>query len=585
MGTTRSAELPRIAPRLPCFSRVLASGLPHCWMTNISAGGVGLSLLSDDESAIPQRGDDIELEITLGDAAPIRAVGRVAWTSRVDGGRLGFGVEFREISQRGREQLARFLAEHKPRVVVAFADPDERALVEACLGDLHLEFVDHVAQLDPETLRRSASVIVFAHALPALTALLDALHGTASALPIALPTASVTVVTTLDTHDLLPLFSSGQIYDLLRPPLDPQTLVRATEHSCERWALKFELRWASLQLEGAAPQPPRPQGTPAQQWARIDPRSHIIRASAPMQHVYRLIETVAVHDVPVLLQGETGTGKELAAREIHALSKRAHTPFVAQDCGALIETLLESELFGHVRGAFTGAVADHPGLFQIADGGTIFLDEIQNTSPALQAKLLRVVEEGEVRPVGGVKPRRVNVRLIAACNVSLEEAVTKQRFRSDFYYRLNRFPIRLPALRDHADDIIPLVRHFMQSICASLGRTVPRIEPRAERALVAYAWPGNIRELKNTVERSLLLTEGNEPLRWETLPDSIRGGGLADAKVGSDAKGLDAQVGEYERTLIQQALAKHDGVVRRAARDLSVNAVTLARRMKKLGIE
>ena len=247
----------------------------------------------------------------------------------------------------------------------------------------------------------------------------------------------------------------------------------------------------------------------------------------------------------------------------------------------MTETLLESELFGHMRGAFTGATTDHPGLFQIADGGTIFLDEIQNTSPALQAKLLRVVEQGEVRPVGGARAKQVNVRLITACNVDLADAVAQQRFRSDFYYRLNRFPIMIPALRDHADDIVPLVRYFMETICASLGRPVPRIEPRAETALVAYPWPGNIRELKNTVERSLLLTKPEEPLRWDTLPDAVRG--IASPNR-DDARGLETQLAELERQLIQRALDRNHGVVRRAARDLNVNAVTLARKMKKLGI-
>src|SRR5205085_9337713 len=222
---------------------------------------------------------------------------------------------------------------------------------------------------------------------------------------IELPLASITLVTAADPEQLLPLFSSEKIYEVLRPPVDRAALVRAAQRSCEHWALKLELRWASLQLEGlsAIPVRPRPSSLPPVV------RSSLIHVSEAMQRVYKLIQTVAVHDVPVLLTGETGTGKELAAREIHALSRRADTPFIAQDCGALTETLLESELFGHVRGAFTGATTDHPGLFQIADGGTIFLDEIQNTSAALQAKLLRVVEHGEVRPVGGAKVRRVDV--------------------------------------------------------------------------------------------------------------------------------------------------------------------------------
>jgi transcriptional regulator with PAS, ATPase and Fis domain len=292
------------------------------------------------------------------------------------------------------------------------------------------------------------------------------------------------------------------------------------------------------------------------------------------------VSTVAGHDVPVLLTGETGTGKEMAAREIHARSKRVKTPFVAQDCGALTETLLESELFGHVRGAFTGAMSDHPGLFQIADGGTIFLDEIQNTSPTLQAKLLRVVEVGEVRPVGGAKPRRVDVRLIVACNVDLKQAVKQQHFRSDFYYRLNRFPIELPPLRDHVEDILPLTRYFVKILSERLGRPLARIDARFESALLAYDWPGNIRELKNAIERALLLTPFGEPLRWDVLPDDVRGGARAD----SPDLGLEAQVEKFESRIIQMALERNGGVIARAARELRVNAVTLSRKMRRLGL-
>jgi transcriptional regulator with GAF, ATPase, and Fis domain len=297
--------------------------------------------------------------------------------------------------------------------------------------------------------------------------------------------------------------------------------------------------------------------------------------------VYDLIATVAVHDVPVLLIGETGTGKELAAQQIHALSKRAKTPFVTQDCGALTETLLESELFGHVRGAFTGATADHAGLFQLADGGTIFLDEIQNTSPALQAKLLRVVEQGELRPVGSAKPRRVDVRLIAACNVNLRDAVKEQRFRADFFYRLNRFPIELPPLRCHRDDIVPLAHFFLERLSESIGRSAAGIDPEVERALLGYDWPGNIRELKNTIERALLLTPPGEPLRRQALPTDITG--QDHAPVSTDG-GLDAQVAQFERQLIQTTLDRNAGVIRRAARELAVNAVTLSRRMRRLGL-
>lgn len=550
-------------------------------MTNVSIGGMGLTGLFDTASS-PQRGHDLEIEFGLEANAPaIRVVARVAWTSRLHaGGRLGFGVQFREISQQSRAQLAMFLSAHRPRVTVAFASPEEREIVESCLDTHRVEIVETVTALDPELLRTSASILLFADDIAHVTSFFDALHDVRSTtgMGIDVPLASVTIITNIDSEELRPLSAAERSYEVLRPPIDPAALASAVVRSCERWALELELQWASLQLEGFAippAQPPRPTVPPPSS------RTSMIRASEVMQRVYELIETVAVHDVPVLLTGETGTGKELAAREIHALSRRAHTPFIAQDCGALTETLLESELFGHVRGAFTGATTDHPGLFQIADGGTIFLDEIQNTSPALQAKLLRVVQEGEVRPVGGIKPKRVDVRLIAACNVDLKEAVAQRLFRPDFYYRLNRFPIALPALREHADDILPLARYFVETMSSGLGRPSQRIEPRAEAALRSYTWPGNIRELKNTIERALLLTKINEPLRWDTLPEEIRDGTPTAA---ADGHGFEARVAEFERSLIADALERNGGVVRRAARELDLNAVTLARKMRRLGL-
>ncbi len=589
--TTDESRTDRIAPRIPFFVPVAGSGLEHCWATNISVGGMGvLGHLSGDTTI--QRGDDLEIEFLLGDLSrPVRAVVRVAWTSRTRAdGRLGFGVQFRELPSSARSELVRFLAEHRPRVLVALGTDDDRALARGALSDLDVDVISTPGELTDAMLHTCASILLFARDEIEITAFVDALAGLRPDMglsPSELPLAPITVCTEAPAEVLAPYVSEGSIYEVLRPPVDARTLQLAAERSCERWALQVEIRWASLQLEGlsAGRQGPDPGASDAGPVSRArDLPKHgrrIVRVSTAMQRVYELIETVAAHDVPVLLNGETGTGKELAAREIHALSKRATTPFVAQDCGALTETLLESELFGHVRGAFTGAHADHPGLFQIADGGTIFLDEIQNTSPTLQAKLLRVVEEGEVRPVGGTRPRRVDIRLIAACNVDLKQAVKDQRFRADFFYRLNRFPIELPPLRDHTDDILPLATYFVQLVCDAMQRPMARIDPRTERALLAYAWPGNIRELRNAIERSLLLTPEGDPLRWDTLPDEIRGTSEAVTPGGGT---LDAQVEALERRLIQMALERNDGVIRRAARDLGVNAVTLARKMRRLGL-
>ena len=570
--------------RLPFFTPVVTPGLHRCWATNISAGGVGLSAFLAADGTL-DRGAEIELEFTLGGhKRPIRAVGRIAWTSLVrPDGRVGLGVEFRSMSPGDRAALARFLAEHRPRVIVALASPAERDLAAAALRHAQVDFIDGEGELDNTALRSCASIFVFCHDEARLTGFLDALWSQqpeADAVPGEAPLPPITLFTDLEAEKLLPLLRDGRIYEILRPTTDRRSLSLVAERSCERWALQVERSWASLQREGMALRQQQASATLTPELPGGDPT--IIRASDAMRRVYQLIQTVAVHDVPVLLVGETGTGKELAAREVHALSGRASTPFVAQDCGALIETLLESELFGHVRGAFTGATTDHPGLFQIADGGTIFLDEIQNTTPALQAKLLRVVEEGEIRPVGSPRTRRVNVRLIAACNVDLRQAVKEGRFRADFFYRLNRFPVELPPLRERATDVLPLARFFAARVSETLGRPLPRLGPDVEAALLAYDWPGNVRELKNAVERAVLLTPPGEPLAADKLPDEVHAGGAGAGEAEDQA--LEAQLERFERRLIREALERHGGVIRRAARDLQVNAVTLSRKMRRLGL-
>ncbi len=574
----------RYLARIPFFAPVVASRLRRSWATNLSTGGIGLTGFLDGSEAL-EPGDEVELEFVLGDTKTgtgesLSVLGRVAWTGVVGpDGRLGLGVQFRELPPRTQGLLGAFIDEHRPRVLVVLANPEEKDLARRALAELELDCVDDLAELDEQRVRACASVIGFPRDGGVLKSFVEAVtrHARSGMVPGELPLPPIMLCTALGLERILPLFDSAEGYEVFRPPYDRRALSLAVERSCKQWAMQLELRWASLQLEGIAR---RRQVEPSRTPELPSHAPNIIRVSPAMQKVYELISTVAVHDVPVLLTGETGTGKEMAAREIHARSKRSKTLFVAQDCGALTETLLESELFGHVRGAFTGAMSDHPGLFQIADGGTIFLDEIQNTSPTLQAKLLRVVEVGEVRPVGGAKPRSVDVRLIVACNVDLKTAVKQQQFRSDFFYRLNRFPIELPPLRDHVEDILPLTRYFVKLFCDRLGRPLVRVDARVESALLAYDWPGNIRELKNAIERALLLTPAGEPLRWDVLPDDVRGGARSE----EPELGLEAQVEKFERRIIQIALDRNGGVIARAARDLRVNAVTLSRKMRRLGL-
>jgi DNA-binding NtrC family response regulator len=306
----------------------------------------------------------------------------------------------------------------------------------------------------------------------------------------------------------------------------------------------------------------------------------LIGRTAAMLEVYKQIARAADTTAPVLIVGESGTGKELVARAIHQYGSRAHRPFVAINCGALAESLLESELFGHVRGAFTGAVSDHKGIFEQAHGGTVLLDEIGETSTALQVKLLRVLEEGEVRPVGAARAVAVDVRVIAATNVDLEHAVAEQRFRQDLYYRLSVLVIRLPALRERRADIPLLVERFLEDACRRAGRHV-ELAPEALEALLAYRWPGNVRELENTIERLVVLSRGSR-IELTDLPPAIA---RPRAEVGADLFADLPSLEELERRYLLYVLERVHGNRTRAAEVLGIDRRTLYRMAERFGVE
>jgi len=279
----------------------------------------------------------------------------------------------------------------------------------------------------------------------------------------------------------------------------------------------------------------------------------------------------------VLVTGETGTGKELFARLIHENGTRRRGKFVAQNCGALPENLLESELFGHTRGAFTGAVADRRGLFEEADGGTIFLDEVGEMSPAMQLRLLRVLQEGEVRPVGASASRKVNVRVIAATNADLDAAIRARAFRQDLYYRLNVFPIPLPPLRERPTDIPPLVDHFLKTYRTRARRAVPGIAPDALRCLRAYPFPGNVRELENEIERAVMLADDGELIQLAHLSERVRQGARASS---SEARTLNDAIEELKRRMIEDAL-RECGSKTRAAERLGLTRQSLQQMLRR----
>ena len=350
-------------------------------------------------------------------------------------------------------------------------------------------------------------------------------------------------------------------YDYVSKPFNVEELRLTVARALERRRLSAEA--------GAAP----PGGGKGNQVAEIEGKSQ------PMLDVYKLVARVAPSTATVLVVGESGTGKELVARAIHNRSPRATKPFVPVNCTALSESLLESELFGHARGAFTGAVAAKRGLFETANGGTLFLDEIGDMGPKMQAQILRVLQDGEMRPVGGTEAIRVDVRLVCATNRDLDAEVKSGRFREDLYFRINVVTVRMPPLRDRAGDIPILVRHFIAKIARREGRAEASVSPEALAMLGRHAWPGNVRELENAIERAVAIAKGNVVLPSD-LPAEVYGGSpVAPASLIDDRPTL----GELEKRYIALVLAECGGNKKRAAEKLGIDRRTLYRAIERSG--
>jgi DNA-binding NtrC family response regulator len=319
----------------------------------------------------------------------------------------------------------------------------------------------------------------------------------------------------------------------------------------------------------------------------------IIGRSPVMLEVFRLVEMVCRTNSTVLITGESGTGKELVARAIHSLSLRRDRPFVAVNCGAMPEALLESELFGHVRGAFTGADKDKKGLIEAADGGTVFLDEIGEMTPSMQVKLLRVLQERKYRRVGGTEEASANIRVIAATNRDLPKQVGEGKFREDLFYRLNVIPAKMPPLRDRVDDIQLIAEHFLAKFIREMNKSIEGFSADALAALRRYSWPGNVRELENVVERAVAL-ESESHIQPSTLPDNLRVGKPATPRVGEvDAAAVDTAAGfnlerhlqDIERAHIVRALERSGGVQTQAAEELGLSFRQFRYLVKKYGLK
>jgi two-component system response regulator HupR/HoxA len=388
-----------------------------------------------------------------------------------------------------------------------------------------------------------------------------------------------------DAQDIIAGINEAGIWQYLLKPWHPDQLLLTLQSAGDLWRLQQENQRLTLELRAS---PEHLSLRVANLRLKVKNQAGFDRLTrapdSPLNKVCALAEKISGHDLSVLITGESGTGKELLARAIHYASVRAEQAFVVENCGALPDTLLESELFGHKRGAFTGATESRIGLFQQADGGTLFLDEIGETSPAFQVKLLRALQEGEVRPVGSPRPVAVDVRLIAATNRNLEADVASGRFREDLYYRVAGITLNLPALRERPQDIAHIVSQILKT------STLPgrQLSDEAMNCLIGHAWPGNVRELQNEVRRALALGDG-QLLGAELLSTRVRqpaqiSVGIAELPA-ADSGQLRHQLERVEAQLIREAMRRHKGNKTHVADELGLTRVGLRMKLMRLGLE
>jgi two-component system response regulator HupR/HoxA len=392
-----------------------------------------------------------------------------------------------------------------------------------------------------------------------------------------------------DAEDIITGVNEAGIWQYLLKPWQPEQLLLTLQRASEVWRLQQENQRLSLDLRTAEPTLRRRVEHKQEKARSAFGLAGLVRApGSPLDPVCALIARIAPYDLSVMVTGESGTGKEMVARAIHYESSRADKPFITENCGAVPDTLLESELFGYKRGAFTGAVDDRIGLFQQADGGTLFLDEIGETSPAFQVKLLRALQEGEFRPLGSNKVVSVDVRVIAATNRDLEEDVRTGRFREDLYYRLATIPVHVPPLRERPMDLPLLAARLLEQSCATLGKRVRGFAEATLARLAAYPWPGNVRELQNEILRLVALAD-DELLGPELLSPRLLQGPATVAQASDEwtdglSGNLRERMDQLERRVLLAAMQRHHGNKSRAANELGLSRVGLRAKLARHGL-
>lgn len=388
-----------------------------------------------------------------------------------------------------------------------------------------------------------------------------------------------------ETEDLIDAMNTGRVYKYITKPWEPDRVLANLRSAIQHYELVRENERLQNELKQAYERVERENRQLRREVEQDSPYGPIIYQSRSIQKIMELLDRVIPTDSPILIQGETGTGKELFARHIHRHSPRSDRPFLAVNCGAVPRELIESEFFGHKRGAFTGAGNEKRGYFDATEKGTILLDEIGEAPPELQVKLLRVLQEGEIMPVGALSPQKIDIRVIASTNRDLKIEVEAGRFRQDLYFRLHVFSIQIPPLRERKEDILPIAEHFLECACRRLGKHLLRLPEEVRGVFHDYSWPGNIRELKNEIERLVVLSSGgqaeihllSEPLR--RIPSNE--GGNTRLESGS----LKAEMDRLEEKLIREALERYQQNRSQTARVLGISRQNLLNKMRQFQIE
>lgn len=382
-----------------------------------------------------------------------------------------------------------------------------------------------------------------------------------------------------EVEDLIAAINTGKVHRYITKPWEPEDVRLALQDSLEKMELMNENERLAIELKSANEKLQTENIILRQEVEKQALPQSIIYGSPEMEDILRLLRRVTGTETTVLIQGETGTGKELVARFIHRESNRRDQIFIPVNCGAIPKDLVESEFFGHSRGAFTGASQEKKGYFEMANGGTIFLDEIGEAPHELQIKLLRVIQESEIMPVGFHQPKKVDVRIIASTNRDLKAEVAASRFRQDLFFRINVFSITIPPLRERKKDILPLAEYFLQQLSKKLNRRTGNFGAETKEMLRAYAWPGNVRELQNEIERVVLLSEPEKIIGPELLSDHIRQSQRTSLPPDGDLK---AAVRELEEAMIKETLARFDQNKSRTARALGISRQSLLEKLRRM---